>query len=41
MGKKSIKNEKNKNSATKNIDPGKPRKTKLFNNIAKNNFGHK
>jgi hypothetical protein len=36
-----MKNEKNKNSATKNIDPGKPKKTKLFRSILKNSFGHK
>jgi hypothetical protein len=41
MGKKSRKKEKNKNSATKKIDPGNPRKTKVFNNIDRNNLGHK
>jgi hypothetical protein len=41
IGKKSIKNEKNKNSATKNIEPGKPKKTKLFSKIDRNSFGHK
>jgi hypothetical protein len=41
MGKKSRKKEKNKNSATKNIEPGKPRKTRVFNNIIKKSFGHK
>ena len=41
MGKKSKKNEKKRNSAIKNIDPGKPKKTKVFNSIIRNNFGHK
>jgi hypothetical protein len=41
LEKKSKKNEKNKNSATKNIDPGKPKKTRVFNNIDKKSFGHK
>jgi hypothetical protein len=41
MGKKSKKNEKNKNSATKNIEPGKPKKTKVFSNIARKSLGHK
>lgn len=40
-GKKSKKNEKNKNSATKKIDPGKPKKTNVFKSIVKNNFGHR
>jgi hypothetical protein len=31
---------KNKNSAIKKIDPGKPKKIKVFKSIAKNNFGH-
>jgi hypothetical protein len=41
MGKKSKKKEKNKNSATKNIEPGKPKNTRVFNSIAKNSLGHK
>jgi len=41
IGKKSKKNEKNKNSATKKIEPGKPRNTKVFSSIVKNNLGHK
>jgi hypothetical protein len=41
MGKKSKKKEKKRNSATKNIDPGKPKKTKVFSNILKNSLGHK
>ena len=41
IGKKSKKNEKNRNSATKKIDPGKPKNTNVFSSIAKNNFGHK
>jgi hypothetical protein len=40
-GKKSRKNEKNKNSATKKIDPGKPRNTRVFSSIDKNSLGHK
>lgn len=40
-GNKSIKNEKNKNSDTKNIEPGKPKNINTFNSAAKNNFGHK
>lgn len=41
IGKRSKKNEKNKNSETKKIEPGKPKNIKLFNKIARNNFGHK
>jgi hypothetical protein len=41
IGKKSMKNEKNRNSATKNIDPGNPKKTRVFSNIDKNSLGHK
>jgi hypothetical protein len=41
VGKRSKKKEKNKNSDMKNIEPGKPRKTKQFNNIARNNLGHR
>jgi len=40
-GNKSIKKEKNKNSETKNIDPGKPKKIKVFNKAHKNSLGHK
>lgn len=40
-GNKSKKKLKNKNSAIKNIDPGKPKKTKQFIKIIKNNFGHR
>lgn len=39
IGNKSKKKLKNKNSAIKNIEPGKPKKIKLFNKINKNNFG--
>ena len=39
-GNKSRKNEKNKNSETKNIDPGKPRNIKVFNSAQRNSFGH-
>ena len=41
MGNKSKKNEKNKNSDIKNIEPGKPKKIKQFKSIAINNLGHK
>jgi hypothetical protein len=41
IGKKSRKKEKNKNSATKKIEPGKPKKTRVFKSIVKNNLGHK
>ena len=41
IGKKSKKNEKNKNSATKNIEPGNPKKTNVLRSIAKNSLGHK
>jgi len=40
-GNKSKKKLKNKNSETKNIDPGKPKKIKLFNNVIKKSFGHR
>ena len=40
-GNKSKKNEKKRNSETKNIDPGNPRKIKLFNSAIRNNLGHK
>lgn len=33
-------NEKNRNSETKNIDPGKPKKIKVLTNIAMNSLGH-
>ena len=39
-GNRSKKKEKNKNSDTKNIDPGNPKKIKLFSNAIKNNLGH-
>jgi len=40
-GKRSMKKEKNRNSETKKIDPGKPRKINKFTSAAKNNLGHK
>jgi hypothetical protein len=40
-GNKSKKKLKNKNSAIKKIEPGKPKKIKQFNKLIKNNFGHK
>jgi hypothetical protein len=40
-GKKSRKKEKKRNSATKNIEPGNPRKTNVFSNMVKKSFGHK
>ena len=39
-GKRSKKKLKNRNSETKKIDPGKPRKIKLFSKVINNNFGH-
>lgn len=39
-GNKSRKKEKNRNSDTKNIEPGKPRKISVFSKAHKNNFGH-
>ena len=39
-GNKSYTNEKNKNSDTKNIDPGKPRKISEFTRHIKNNLLH-
>jgi hypothetical protein len=39
-GNRSKKKEKNKISETKNIDPGKPRKIKVFSKAHKNNLGH-
>jgi len=41
IGKKSKKNEKNKNSATKKIEPGKPKNTKVFSSMDKKSLGHK
>jgi hypothetical protein len=40
-GKRSKKKLKNKNSETKKIDPGKPKKIRLFNKIIRKSFGHK
>jgi hypothetical protein len=40
-GNRSKKKLKNKNSAIKRIEPGKPKKTKELNKIIKNSFGHK
>lgn len=39
-GKRSKKKLKNKNSDTKNIEPGKPKKIKLFSKVIKKSFGH-
>ena len=39
-GNKSRKKEKNKNSETKNIDPGKPKNIRVLRSAHKNNFGH-
>lgn len=41
IGKRSKKKLKNKNSAIKNIEPGKPKKIKRFNKLIKKSFGHK
>jgi hypothetical protein len=41
MGKKSRKKEKNKNSATKKMEPGKPKNTKVFNNIVRKSLGQR
>lgn len=41
MGNKSKKNEKNKNSEIKKIEPGNPKNIRQFNSIARNSFGHK
>ena len=38
-GNRSRKKEKNNISETKKIDPGKPKKIKIFNNVTRNNFG--
>lgn len=40
-GNKSKKKLKNRNSETKNIDPGNPRNIKLFSKVIKNNLGHR
>ena len=40
-GNRSKKKEKNKNSDTKNIDPGNPKKMRLFISTIRNNLGHK
>jgi hypothetical protein len=40
-GNKLKKKEKNKNSATKNIEPGKPKKISVFNSTARKSLGHK
>ena len=39
-GNKSRKKEKKRNSETKNIDPGKPRKIKVFKSAHRKSFGH-
>lgn len=39
-GNRSKKKLKNRNSDTKNMDPGKPKKIKLFNNVIRNSLGH-
>ena len=39
-GNKSRKKEKNRNSETKNIDPGKPKNINVFNKAHRNSFGH-
>jgi hypothetical protein len=39
-GNKSKKKLKNKNSETKKMDPGKPRKIRLFSKVIKKSFGH-
>jgi hypothetical protein len=41
IGNRSKKKLKNRNSDTKKIDPGKPRKIKLFNSVIKKSLGHK
>jgi hypothetical protein len=40
-GNKSKKKLKNRNSDTKNIEPGNPKKIKLFNKIIRKSFGHR
>jgi len=39
-GKRSKKKLKNKNSDTKKIDPGNPKKIRLFKSVIRNSFGH-
>jgi hypothetical protein len=39
-GNRSKKKLKKRNSDTKNIDPGNPKKIKLFNKVIKKSFGH-
>jgi len=39
-GKRSKKKEKKRNSETKKIEPGKPKKIKLFSNVIKKSLGH-
>jgi hypothetical protein len=41
VGKRSKKNEKNKISEIKNIDPGNPRKIKILSNVTRKSLGHK
>ena len=41
IGNKSKKKLKNRNSAIKKIEPGKPKKIKQFTKLSKNNLGHK
>lgn len=40
-GNRSKKKEKNKNSDTKNIDPGNPKKIRLFTSVIRNSLGHR
>jgi len=40
-GKRSMKKEKNKNSETKKIEPGNPKKISVLSSAHKNNLGHK
>jgi len=40
-GNSSTKKEKNKNSDTKNIEPGKPKNIRRFTKEAKNSLGHR
>jgi len=41
IGKRSKKKLKNRNSATKKIDPGKPKNINVFSRIARKSLGHK
>jgi hypothetical protein len=41
IGNKSKKKLKNKNSATKKIEPGKPKNINVFKRIARNNLGQR